>query len=322
MKKIILGITSAALLGVTFTGCGSSNVILDNYNNFVNALNNADYETAYEYIDTSQSLFMDVDAFEESTYSIETSFNTATKAKKQDYGWEFTTSTGTLTYKVTSDNKLIIPELYTELELYVPTGSTCTYNSVSLTSDMISYSDEVETTYTITAPVSTGVLHIDTVSFGSSEREVDPALGDFNDFTLSSEYSQMYSDIIVDEITTINILLEDRDDTTKIEKELGKFVAGNEVQVLLNKILDNRKLEDTFTSYHNAKYTVTDISINIDNPTTITASVGLNVVWEIGEGKESSMTTNGIFTLSNEEGNWKTIGVNNWDFMYLSALGG
>lgn len=318
MKKLIAIAVSTMLL----SGCGGKgDEVLTAYNTFVTAYNTADYETAYALTTASDNPFMTLEAFEESCYVLTTEYSTASKVKKGNLGYDFTVDGSVVTHQFT-DNRIVIPELFTELELYTPTGSSCTYNGVTLTEDLITASDDLETVYTITnAPIGAGTLVIHTENFGSSERVVDPAIGDYNDFTLSETMTSTIGDIIVDEINKLNSDVET--DTNKLRERITKYaLEQTDVETLLSEITSNRNLKDPFTSYKNAKYTVESIAADFSTASEVSATVTFNVEWTVGEGKKATMQTTAGFIVTFVDGQWSLTSIKDWDFMILNALGG
>lgn len=322
MKKFSLIATTVASL-MLLTGCGEEKkAALKLYNDYVTAINTADYETAFELTDAANNPYMTVDLFEESLDTIGATYSTAEKAKKADTSWEFAVGDFKVNYSIV-DNKLVIPEVCTSVEVYVPTGSTCTYNGVLLTSDLITESDDLETTYTIpNAPVGIGVLHIDTALFGSSEREVDPEIGDYNDFELSEEMTTEVGGLIVNEINSLNAALE-TGDAAQFKAALSKFTSDTqEQQKLSDDLYINRKLSEPFTSFRGVNYTINDISADFTTSTSIDVSIGFTATWTIGENKTGTMETSGDFSVDRTEGGWTVTSINKWDFMFLNAIGG
>lgn len=318
-KKLTIVIVASMFI---ITGCGKTNTVLTNYNSFVECVNTGDYFTAYDYVDTSKCMFMTPESFEESMYFIDTIFYKADKVKENNGSWNFISGDVSQSYAVSSEGKLILPELTTSLELYVPTGSSCTYNGVALNSSMITSSNEIETVYTIQAPISPGILHIDTELFGSSERTVDPTFGDYNNFSISDELSNSMGNAILSEVNLINNTLESGD-KNKTSDLLGKYMTDtSKLDSYLNDFLDNRKLEDTFTSYHSPVYKISRINLDLDTTTSVIADVKFTVNWQVGEGAEVSMNTSGKFKVAYLDNSWKVTSIDNWDFMYLSVLGG
>lgn len=321
MKKL-LALAAASTLLLT-TGCGEEKkAALKLYNDYVAAINSGDYATAYQLTDATANPYMSEEVFEETLYTIDSTYSTASKAKKGDAGWEFTVGESTVTY-VIENNKLVMPEFYTELELYVPTGSTCAYNGVTLSSDLISMSDDLETTYTLNnAPLAMGTLHIDTALFGSSERVVDPEIGDYNEFTLSEDMISEIGNLIIKEINTLNTKLE-TGDTNRFMTALGKFITDDdEKRNLSEELYVNRKLSEPFVSYTGAYYVVNSIEADFTTATVVDVDVDFTATWTIGENKTGNMTTAGNFTVERIENGWKVLSINTWDFMRLNVLGG
>lgn len=322
MRKVamlLLPITTATLL----VGCGEDKkTALNLYNEYVSAINDGDYSAAYQLTDAPENPYMSEDVFEDALFTIDTDFNLASKAKRGDYGWNFTVGNTVYTYAI-KDNKLIIPELYTSLELYVPTGASCTYNGVELSSDLITSSDELETVYTIRkAPISPGILHIDTELFGSTEREVDPEIGDYNDFTLSDDMLEEVSNVIIKELDALNTALE-TGDTEKFSKALEKYVeSADERKALAENLYFNRKLSDPFTSYTNVIFDVNSISIDFNTPTEVNVITNFTIIWTVGEDKTATMPATGNFDVERIMNGWKLLNINTWEFMYLNGLGG
>ncbi len=322
MMKKLLALAAASTLLLT-TGCGEEKkAALKLYNDYVAAINSGDYAAAYQLTDATDNPYMSEEVFEETLYTISNTYSTASKAKKGDIGWEFTVGESTVTY-IIENNKLVIPELYTELELYVPTGSTCTYNGVTLSSDLISMSDDLETTYTLSnAPLAMGTLHIDTDLFGSNERIVDPEVGDYNEFTLSEDMISEIGNLIIKEINILNTELE-TGDTNKFVVALGKFITDDgEKRNLSEELYVNRKLSEPFVSYTGASYVVNGIEAEFTTATVVDVDVDFTATWTIGENKTGAMTTAGNFTVERIENGWKVLSINTWDFMRLNVLGG
>lgn len=322
MKKFsMFAITAASLL--LLTGCGEDKkAALALYNNYVTAIDMADYETAFQLTDATNNPFMTPEIFEESLNTLGVSYKAAIKAKKSDDRWKFTVGDSESIYTI-KDNKLAIPEIYTSLDLYVPTGSSCSYNNVPLTDDLITESDELETVYTIpNAPICTGNLHIDTVLFGSSDREVDPEIGDYNDFELSDEMTTDVGNLIIKEINNLNSTLE-TGDINQFKTVLSKFVIDvDEQQELTDNLCINRKLSEPFTSYRGISYTINNIKVDFTTSTIVDATVDFTAVWTIGENKTGTMDTIGEFSVERTDAGWNMIAVDKWDFMFLNALGG
>lgn len=319
IKALVLPVASMIIL----SGCGEEkDNVLKTYNSFVSAIDAGDYSTAYQLTDAVNNPYMSTEVFEETLMAIGATYGKASKVKKADAGWEFTIGENTMIYSIV-DNKLVLPNLYTELELYVPTGSECMYNNISLTDDLITYSNELETTYLLpNAPKGIGTLSISTELFGDSERLVDPETGDYNEYTLSDSMVAEVGDVIVKEITSINNVLETAD-TNVLVNTLRKYVADDaELRTLSEKLYSNRKLSDPFTSYTNTVYTVNNVNVDFITATTVEANVEFNVTWVIGENKTASMTTFGTYIIDRTINDWVITGIPDWEFMFLNATGG
>lgn len=303
------------------TGCGDNSTVLNTYNAFVESVNNGDYATAYNYVDTSSCMFMNAEVFEESMYCIDTVFYKAEKAKENKGSWNFITGDLVQTFNLNDDGKLLLPDLITELDLYVPTGSLCSYNGINLNDSMITSSNELETVYTIQAPIAPGVLHIENNLFGSSERTVDPEIGDTNDFSISNEISESIGNAIIVNINNINSALESKNIDT-IKDILKGYITDNKLlDNYTQDFISNRKLEDTFTSYHNPVYTISSLKCDLETSSSVDVSASFDVTWEVGEGTTASMSTKGDFVLSNNGEGWTVDSINSWDFMYLTVVG-
>lgn len=301
------------------SGC-SGNKVLKLYNSFVNAVNSGDYATAYSLTTLQYNPFMTEDAFEDSIFE-NGDFYTGTKAKKNDLGYDITTPEGIYTVQITN-NLLVIDDLVTELELYVPSGSVCTYNGASLDSSFITEDDGIETTYTITAPISIGVLHISTEAFGDSEREVDPFMGDENDFTLSSEMSIDIGDSAIKAIDAINNSITTGDKET-IKSELNKYNQDFDyTDKFADKLITNRKIDEPFVSYHDVVFNTKGVEAELSSSTTVDATITFNVNWKVGEDKEASSDVVAIMKLEKTSSSWDVVSIDNYDFLLLNVIEG
>lgn len=322
MVKNVLQKTSFTLLlssMILSTGC-SGNKVLSTYNSFVDAINNNDYSTAYNLTTASMNPFMDESLFKESVYVAGT-FYKGTKAKKNDLGYDIVTSNGTYNLQY-MNNLLVIDDLFIELDLFVPSGSVCTYNGVLLEDSFITDDNGIETTYTINAPVAPGILHIATDVFGDSEREVDPIMGDENDFTMSSDMSVEISSFLESFLSSLNGIIDSGDKNTIIE-ELLKYNDDTEyVDTVVTNLMSNRRLSEPFTSYHNVNYKIKSIDAELQTSTTVEADLTFNVVWDVGEDKTANMTSNGSFILEKVIDGWSVVSINDFKFLYLNAIGG
>lgn len=319
-KLFISMIIACATVGLT--GCSSSKkTALNVYNEYVDAISSSDFNTALNLVYVEDNTFIDEDTFEEALYNLNYNLPKASKVSsvkdKSDY-WNFETANGSFELQVIN-NKIVLPELMTSLELYVPTGSNCTYNGVTLTPDYITYSDELETTYTIVAPYTVGTLEMHTSLFGDSEREVDPDVGDYFEFTLSDDMIDELSTAVLNEIKKLNDAL-DKADYDTVKSLLSQYVEDEDEQSrLIDKLKTNRKVEDVFTGYHDVTYTIKNATADLDTVSSIIADFNFNVSWTVGENSQAEMTTKGSFTIEKTDKDWNVISVDNWDFMILNG---
>ena len=315
-KKFLLSLP----LLISLVGCGSEKKELIIYNTFMQYVNNYDYSNAYALLDETQSVYMSDKDLEDCLYYIDYDLVPAKKIVKEENLWKFYDNNDNVSYTMSgnvlsSNDKLIIPDFYTSLDLYVPTGSICKYNDIELNSDLITSTNDIETTYTIKAPLSKGKLSIYNELFGNYEREVDPIVGDFNDFEISNEVLNELSNVVINEINKINNLLET--DTESFKNEIKKFESNTEADKLISHILDNRRLSDSFTSYHSPVYRIVDLDFEFETSEAIKLSVDFKIDWVIGEGKYTSMNNKGEFILSHDT-SWNVSDINDWSFMILS----
>lgn len=311
---------SLLLVGMVFTTGCSGKTVLNTYNSFVDATNAGDYTTAYNLTTASMNPFMSEEVFEECLF-IADDFYKGTKAKKNDLGFDITTANGIYSVQYVND-LLVIDDLFTELDLYVPSGSVCTYNGVVLEDSFITDDDGIETTYTINAPIAPGLLHISTSVFGDSEREVDPMMGDENDFTLSSDMSVEISNVIESVLNSLNTVIDTGDKASIKDSLLVYNQDADYVDSIVNSLLTNRRLSEPFTSYHNAVYTVKGIYVDLQTSTTVNADVTFDIVWNVGEDKTSNMMNSSSFTLEKVVDGWSIVGMDDFNFLYLNAIGG
>lgn len=320
MKKCFVLALVGSLL--TLTGCGQSNKMVDSFNAFVNDIDSGDYTSALALTTLADNHFINEELFEQAVdYSglYWTSATDAEKIKGTENTWNFSTKAGTITCIYDTNGRLNLSELLTDVELYVPTGSECCYNGVELTSDMISISDELETTYTIKAPVVPGTLTINAPLFGEIECTVDPEFGYNSELELPEDLVDSAKTVLLGEINKLNSFL-DKDDVTGLSNELQSFIEDKKsVDSLVSDLLNNRKIADEYTSYHNATYAISDISSELLSADSIKLYCTFNVVWVIGENGSSGMTVDTSFVMKKSEEGWKVVSVDDWNFLFLNG---
>lgn len=320
MKKCFVPAFVGGLL--ILTGCGQSNKMVDSFNAFVNDINSGDYTSALALTTLADNRFINEELFEQAIdYSglYWTSATDAEKIKGTENTWNFSTKDDTVTCIYDTNGRLNLSELLTDVELYVPTGSECCYNGVELTTDMISMSDELETTYTIKAPIVPGVLTINAPLFGEIECTVDPEFGYNDELELPEDLVDSAKTVLLEEINKLNSFL-DKGDVTGLSNELQNFVNDKKsLELLVSTLSDNRKITDEFTSYHNATYAISDISSELLSADSIKLHCTFNVVWVIGESGSSGMTVDSSFDMRKSEEGWTVTSIDDWNFLFLNG---
>lgn len=317
--KIVKPLLAMCLMCITTTSCGGDTV-LKNYNSLVKAVATGDYESICSYLDTTSSEYMTKDVLAESIDLSGIVFETGKSAKKTDNGYIITTNSGlSQEFALSTDGLFEVPDLFTNLDLYVPTGSECSYNGLPLTDDYISYSDSLETTYTIVAPIAPGILTINTPIFGDMSREVDPMIGDINEMEFSDDIYSMLSEVIIGEIDTMNDMIKNNDINT-LKESFSKFgISDSELDKFTESILDNRQLDNPFTAYRNPVYGVDEITADMQSATEVSVNITFTVSWSIGEGTGASSVTTGSFLMEVIDGVWTIKNISDWSFMNLSV---
>jgi len=298
------------------TGCEKDD-ILSTYNSFVILVNSGEYESAYSLTTASDNPYMSEEVFEECLYEIDDLYQGISIKKNESY-WDITTSYGVYQYGYV-DGRLVIDDLFTELELYAPINSTCYYNSVLLDEGLVTDNDGIEKTYTITAPVTEGTFRIVTDNYGESERIVDPFMGDTNTFNVSNEISDEIGNTIVNWVSSINTLI-DANDKESLKAELLKYNTDEDyVASIIFEILTNRNINDPFTCYTNVLYSFESVDVDMSGSDYQTVTVNFSVDWTIGEAMNASMDTVGIFKISKDTGSWSIKTIDDYSFLILNA---
>ena len=320
MKRCFVPAVVGILL--TLTGCGQSDKMVNSFNTFVNSVNTGDYTSALALTTLADNHFINEELFEESIDYAGICWTPATNAEKvkgAENTWSFNTSDGTITCTYDANGKLNLSKLLTDVELYVPTSSVCSYNGVELTADMISTSNDLETTYTINAPVVPGVLSINAPLFGEIESTVDPEFGYSNELELPEDLVDSAKTVLLAEINKLNSFL-DNNDSEGLYNELQSFIDDEKsIDSLVSNLLDNRKITDEFTSYHNATYAISDISSELVSADSIKLNCSFNVVWVIGESGSSGMTVDTSFVMRKSDKGWEVVSVDDWNFLFLNG---
>jgi hypothetical protein len=311
--KLLPIITSSLLL---FSGCSDKELKAD-ANVFFYAVNNEDYNTAYNYTDLSRYEFITPEEFWDAyiSYGYSAPQSNVKKVKEEDGYVEIIFENGNITNLpvVAYNGKLCysFPDLYTtDVDITALSGSAITINGKEVSRSYVTGSDDVYDYYVIDALANVDNEITITNALDASTQTVNPEYNIVESSSVSSETSINALASFQSSLNRMYQLIEADAFTDEIKDYLPEEYSDRDLFDSFKKeVLKNRKLDEKYTSYHDVSITLEPQKDNV--ATTITSdTLSIPTIarmsWIVGEDYNYNAVYNINLTLKiDDNGDWR-----------------